>query len=333
MSANLANSLLLALALGLSTWAATLPGGAPVARRGTGSVADAPEVGATSVVDARGVAVPVREYRRIVSLSTISDHALLRLVEPERLVSITEYSTRHPEAWKFGQRATIASSGALEAVLALKPDLVLVSMFSDESYLARLREAGVQIFDLGDMRGVTTTLANIRALGALLDVRGRAEALEQSYLRELAALDAATVDADMAPGIYLSVYGDTFFGATAGTSYADTLRLGGVRDVAAERGYRDWPQYTAEQLLELDPPLIVTLEGMAEVIRGHALLSTLQACGPDGRIVEIDGAYNGDAGLGIVAAAHQILVRVHPERAPSPSQAPPERGSNRTSDR
>ena len=319
MKTNLINGAVLLATLLLSMWAATLPGGAATVEPTKSGVADAPEDGATEVVDARGVAVPVAPYQRIVSLSTISDHALLGLVEPERLVAVTEYTARHPVAWRFGERPTVSSSGALESVLSLRPDLVIVTLYADEAYLARLRENGIQVFDLGDMRGVETTRASIRALGALLDVRERAAAFIRSYDRELAALDAMVQESDLVPGIYLSVYGDTFFGATANTSYADTLRLGGVRDLAAERGFVDWPQYTAEQLLELDPPLIVTLEGMGSVIRGHALLSTLAACGPEGRIVEIDGAFNGDAGLGIVEAAYQILTRVHPGTAPPPT--------------
>lgn len=322
MKTNLVNGALLVATLLLSMWAATLPGGARTVVPTQGGAADAPEVGATEVVDARGVPVPIARYRRIVSLSTISDHALLGLIEPERLVAVTEFTSRHPVAWRFGDRPTVSSSGELETVLALRPDLVIVTLYADEAYLARLRENGVQVFDLGDMRGIETTRASIRALGALLDVRDRAAALLRSYDRELTALDSVVDDSELAPGIYLSVYGDTFFGATANTSYADTLRLGGVRDVAAERGFVDWPQYTAEQLLELDPPLIVTLEGMGAVIRNHAALSTLRACGPKGRIVEIDGAFNGDAGLGIVEAAHQLLTRVHPGRLPLAAEDP-----------
>ncbi len=318
MKTDILNGALLIATLSVSMWAATLPGSARTVVPMNGGAADAPDIEATEVVDARGVAVPIANYQRIVSLSTISDHVLLELVEPERVVAITEYTSRHPVAWRFGDRPTISSSGALESVLSLRPDLVTVTLYADEAYLARLRENGVQVFDLGDMRGVGTTRASIRALGALLDVRDRAAALERSYDRELAALDAMVPDDELVPGIYLSVYGDTFFGATANTSYADTLHLGGVRDMAAERGFEDWPQYTAEQLLALDPPLIVTLEGMGSVIRSHALLSTLKACGSKGRIVEIDGAFNGDAGLGIVEAAHQVLSRVHPARVSPP---------------
>ncbi|MEM9380287.1 MAG: ABC transporter substrate-binding protein [Planctomycetota bacterium] len=315
MRADLANGALLALALAAATWSATLPGSPGRATAAApGGAADAPGESATEVVDARGVAVPVAPYGRIVSLSTISDHLLLRLVEPERLVSITGYTRRdHPGAWRFGARPSIDASGQLEAVLGLRPDLVIVSKFADEAYMERIRERGIEVFDLGEMRGVETTRANIRALGALLDVRERARELERSYARDLQALDDAVPDDRMAPGIYLSVYGDAFFGATARTSYADTLFYGGVRDIAAERGFAEWPQYSAEELLGLDPPLIVTLRGMGEVLRSHAVLSRLRACGPSGRIVEIDGAYNADVGLGIVDAAQAVQDLVHGE--------------------
>ncbi|MEM1448028.1 MAG: ABC transporter substrate-binding protein [Planctomycetota bacterium] len=315
MKADVVNGALLVLALAAATWAATLPGspGIPIAGRRS-AVADAPEAGATEVVDARGIAVPVGSYERIVSLSTISDHVLLRMVEPDRLVSITGFTARdHPEAWRFGARPSIDASGDVEAVIALRPDLVIVSKFADESYMERLRERDIQVFDLGEMRGVRTTRANVRALGALLDLRERAEKVEGAYARQLQALDDAVPDEDMAPGIYLSIYGDSLFGATANTSYADTLFYGGVRDIAAERGFVDWPQYSAEQLIRLDPPLIVTLRGMADVLRSHSVLSGLRACGPGGRIVEIDRAYNADAGLGIVEAAQAVQDLVHGE--------------------
>lgn len=316
MKTDLINAALLAGTLALASWLATVPGDPAPSMSSPSRVADAPEAGATEIVDARGFTIPIARYERIVSMSTIADHALLDLVEPERFISITGYTASgHPEAWRFGTRPSIDGSGELEAVLALAPDLVIVSTYANESYMERLRERGIRVFDLGQMRGIETTRANIRALGALLDVRERAERLDRTYVRELQALDDAIPDAAMVPGMYLSVYGDAFFGATAGTSYADMLHHAGIRDIAAEHGYVDWPQYSAEQLVALDPPLIVTLEGMGDLIRRHSLLKTLKACGPGGRIVEIDGAYNSDAGFGLVEAAQDVQDVVHPDLA------------------
>ena len=269
--------------------------------------ADAGEAAATEVLDARGIATAVAPYDRIVSLSTIADHALLHLVEPRRLLAITGYTVgSHPEAWRFGDRAVIGSSNNLESVLALEPDLVIVSTFADDAFLTRLRERGIAVFDLGEMRGVETTRANILSMGALLDVRDRARRLNGRFRRELEALDSAIPDDRLEPGIYLSIYGDSLFGGTTGTSYADLLFFGGVRDLAEEAGFSEWPHYSVEELLELDPPLIVTLEGMATALREHSALSSLRACGPDGIILEVGSAYNSDAGLGLVEAAQEL---------------------------
>lgn len=323
MKADALNLVLLLLTLGTSVWCATIPGEAAPPRTVSHSVADAPSPGATEVVDARGIEVPTAPYERIVSLNTISDQVLLELVAPERLVAVTGYvKETHPESWRFGDRPAVQSSDQLEAVLSLDPDLVIISRFANEAYMERLREVGIHVFDLGEMLGAETTRANIRALGALLQVPEAAERLEKELVRQLWALENAVPAEEHVPGMYLAVYGDHLSGGTAGTSYADVLRYGGVLDLAAEQGFQGWPQYDPEELMAIDPPLIVTSEGMGKAIRGHSLLKDLRACGPEGRILELPRAYLGDAGLGLIEAAGRIQEAVHPERAPTHHRTP-----------
>lgn len=284
------------------------------APRGAVVTVEPAAAGAAEVIDGRGVAVPVAPYRRIVSLHVVADHLLLDLVEPGRLVGVTDGSKlQHPDGWRFGDIAGLARPHSLETLLALRPDLVIVSNFVDEAALSRLRDRGVAVFDLGEMRGVRSTVDDIRALGVLLGVSDRAARLEDRYLRELAALDRAVPDQEMAPGLYLSVYGDAFFGGTEGTSYADLLRTAGVADIAAAHGFVDWPRFTPEQLVALDPALVVTQEGMAGAICGHTVLREIAACGEGGRIVELPGRYHTDPGLGIVPAAQIVQRLVHPD--------------------
>lgn len=267
------------------------------------------------VTDARGVVVPVGPYERILSLNTVSDYLLLDLVEPGRLVGITEYvRTSHPERWRFGDRVGVQSSSELELVLSLEPDLVVVSPFADESYMARVRESGARVFDLGETLGVDRTREMIRTLGTLLGLSERAAALEARLVSQLVALEAAVPAASRTPGMYLGVYGDSFTGGTDGTSYADLLRYGGVRDVAAEAGFSGWPRYGTEDLLHLDPHVIVTTEGSAAVLRAHSVLGRLRACGPTGVIVELPEGYAVDPGFGLMEAARRVQAVLHPGR-------------------
>jgi ABC-type Fe3+-hydroxamate transport system substrate-binding protein len=212
----------------------------------------------------------------------------------------------HEERWRFGARPAVERSDQIELVVSLEPDLVVTSSFADDAYMERLREAGIQVFDLGDTLGVSTTRAHIRALGVLLAIPRRAERLEGEFARRLAVLETGASGGERVSGMYLSIHGDHFLGGSKGTSYADVLHYAGVRDAAAVHGFSGWPQYDPEQLLAIDPSVVVTQTGMGAALRGHSLLRDLRACGPGGRIIEVPDSYLGDPGLGIVEAARLV---------------------------
>ena len=312
------NGAALVVALGLAMWGTTVRMDSEPSRS---TVVMAPPAlpGTTELTDARGQVIAVREYERIVSLNSVADAILLELVPPGHLIAVTQYSLdTHPEGYRYGARPGVIQSTDIEQILALKPDLVVGSRFSGEPFMARLREAGVPVFDPGDLRGVETTLHTIAVLGSLLGHPDRAARIAADYRLRLAALEAAIPAADRAPGIWLTLYGDTIYGGTRGSSYGDMLHYGGVHDMAAAEGYTDWPQFSLEQLLALDPPLVVTSVGMGETICSHSTLRELACCQPGGRVVEVPGQYHTDAGLGIVHAARAVQQLVHPSSLASP---------------
>jgi iron complex transport system substrate-binding protein len=281
-----------------------------------GEVVMAPEAapGATEVVDARGQTIPVRDYQRIVSLNSVADPILLELVAPDRLLAVTGYTVgQHPEGYRFAGRTAVARSSDLETILSLKPDLIITSQFAEEPFMARLRERGIPVFDPGEMRGVDTTVHTIRVLGQLLGRTEQADRIEADYRLRLAALRNAVPDAERVPAVYFTIYGDLLYGGTTGSSYGDVLHYAGILDLAAANGYRDWPQYSPEQLLELDPSLVITQSGMAAVICGHSTLRELPSCQAGGRMVEVSAEYLSDAGLGIVHGALQVQALVYPD--------------------
>jgi iron complex transport system substrate-binding protein len=307
MKLDLLNAVALLCALFLAGLGAIWQGGGNPEVVQVFALEEALPIGVDELADARGVVVPTGHYQRIVSLNTVADHLLLDLIEPERLVGITGYTIDgHVDAWRFGDRQAVGRSEDLEQVLSLRPDLVVTSQFSDESYMARLREQGIAVFDLGDMRGVESTVSDVLALGSLLKLEARAQRLVQGFRRELATLEAARPSVDRPWGLYISVLGDSIFGGTSGTSYADMLHYGGVKDLAAKHGFKEWPRYNPEQLLKMNPDLILTQAGMGEIICSHSALSFLAACQPNGHILEMAGKHHLDPGMGLVEAAAQV---------------------------
>lgn len=267
--------------------------------------------GRQGLLDAGGHFVPLADYRRIVSTSSVADSLLLALAEPDRVAAYTVYSREQSLfGYRYAGRPTVTDISKVEAIVALKPDLVLTNDIGT-SRSRRLREVGVTVFDLGEMRGSATLLPNIVSVATLLGRREAGESLARRFSGRMHSLARHVPEAARPAGLYLAIHGDQFYGGTAGTSYHDVLTAAGIRDVAAAR-YRDWPRYTPEALLELDPELIVTGAGMARALCAHSGLRALRACRPgQGRVIELDGKLLGDPSLAMLDAAELLFEAVH----------------------
>jgi len=261
--------------------------------------------GTRALRDARGELVPLRAYQRIASASLVSDRVLLELCEPDRIVAFTRYAANTPTGYRYQGKAKLGAREDVERVLALRPELVLVSDLVDAKYVARLRERDVQVFDLGPMRGLPTLLHSIRAIGWLTGAPERAE----QYARTLQARLAAVAPGRQGKGpatLYLARYADKLFAAGADTSYHDVIELAGLRDAAAAHGLVGWPELSGEAVLALDPEVLLTRQGMSASLCRHPGLSLLRPCRPGGRILELDGALLDDPSPTMLEAAEAL---------------------------
>ena len=274
----------------------------PPDREATASATDqaAPDT-PTSLVDATGTEVPVRAYARIVSASTVADELVLELCDARRLVAVTALSAEGPDAHRFEGRETIASIDETERIVSLEPDLVLVHNVAEPRRVARLREAGLVVFDLGALEGVRSLETDIVQVATLCGARDRGQTYRDRWRGRLARVADGRAPSERA--LYLTIYGDRLYGGAEGTSYHDVIEAAGLADAASGR-YEGWPQYAIEQVLELDPDLIVTRPEMGRRICRGAL-STLRACRDDA-IIELDETLLDDPGPGILDAAEAL---------------------------
>jgi iron complex transport system substrate-binding protein len=265
-----------------------------------------------SVRDVTGRSLPIAHYRRIASASGVADRLLLELAEPERILALSHYGKIHdPESQRYGARPEVSGPADLERLIGLNVDLLIVNHLGAEAELARARASGVPVFDLGEMRGLRSLEPNILALASLLGDRARGERLWQRFSRGLRAVAGDIPLAQRRPALYLAIYAGKLYGGTIGSSYHDVLVAAGLIDLAAGT-YVDWPQYDPEQLLALDPPLIITDANMGHELCANAWLAQLRACRSQPHsIVELPAALIGDSGLGMLDAAQELRDRVY----------------------
>jgi len=263
-----------------------------------------------SVEDATGTHVPVRGYARIVSASTIADQVLIEIIEPRRVLAVSRHTLRTQKSPAYRDKIGVEHARDIETIIELRPDIVFINNFVDRRHVERLKEAGLNVFDLGAMRGLETLLPNIRQLAEVLDVPAKGQALAADLLDRLRNVSADVPVSERRRGLYVGIHGDRLYGGAGGTSFHDVLVAAGLVDVAAEAGFTGWPAFTNEQLLSLDPPWIITNPGTERSICRHAGLGSLSACRL-GQVRSIETDLLTDPGLGILRAAQAVHAVVY----------------------
>jgi iron complex transport system substrate-binding protein len=314
--ASLANLLALGLALVLTAavaWPRAHGSGRTMLRvsRAGASAKPVPLAsGGLGVTDASGRIIPLRSYQRIVSTNLVTDRLLLELCEPTRILAVSDAAaTRKRDGHRYRGLAMVNGFGPPEAMVALKPDLVLTNSFGAPGTAARLRRAGIEVFELGELRGVGSLSTIVSSLGLLLGVPERAERLWQGFSSRMQALSAQQHTPRAPRALYLSTLGPDLQGGTVGTAYHDIMVAAGLVDAAAPR-YRDWPAYSAEQVLELGPELIVTREGFSDGVCRYPGMDHIAPCQGQGRIIELPSELLDEPGLGMLEAAEELVLRL-----------------------
>lgn len=269
--------------------------------------------GGEGIADASGRVVPLRDYRRVVSTNLLSDRLLLELSEPERVLAVGPASAENsPWRWRFSGKLVVDGMGPIEAIVALKPDLVLMNVFGTEARSEKLRNAGIEVFNLGQLRGLATLLPTAEVVGELLGDGQRGRQFAQTFQGRIQRVAAPLGNRPHRRAIYLTVIAGNIYGGSRGTSYHDVLTHAGLIDAAAQAGHVDWPQYRPEQVAAIDPELIVTKDGMAEAVCTHPGLDRLRACRSPGHVVTLPEAVLEDPGVGMLDAAERLFALAYP---------------------
>lgn len=176
--------------------------------------------------------------QRIVCLTTETVEVLYALGEQERIVGISGYTVRPPQARKEKPKVFAFTTGDIGKILAVQPDLVLT--FSDlQADIARdLIKAGIPVYAL-NMRSVEDILAMVETVGRLVGAEARAMALvaeleaEIAKTRQLAAERIARNG--RRPRVYFEEWDEPLI---CGLRWASELiEIAGGEDVFATRSY------------------------------------------------------------------------------------------------
>lgn len=208
--------------------------------------------------------------KRIISLAPNVTEILFALGLEKNIVGVTSFCD-YPEAVKKKFRIGGMSNPSLEAVVSLKPDVVVMTTDGNpRDFAERLRSLRVPIAVFTSRR-ISELPQGIRQLGTVLGVPERAEALAREIEGALGRADAFDGGNRRKGKVLFIVWPEPLIVAGPRTAMNDVINLLGYENIA-EKAKSAYPKYSLEEVVRHPPDKIVIGKGsgmdMRAVSRG-----------------------------------------------------------------
>ena len=255
--------------------------------------------------------------RRVASLNLTADEVLVELVPPERLVSVTIFADEKGTSNVVGRVPPDVPrlKADVERLVALAPDVVIVSEYTDADFLKLLERAGIRTHRMTGLSSLDGYRAAILELGRVVGEPARAERLVVGFDRVLVDL-ARKLAGVKRPRVLYWAGGLT---AGGGTAIGSLIECGGGVNVGRELGLTSIAPIGAERAFVADPDVLLVgvYPGAREGVEKHPLLSRSRAV-TQRHVVEMPTEL-------LVALSHyaadacwHLASRLHPDRVTTP---------------
>ncbi len=174
--------------------------------------------------------------QRIVCLTTETVEVLYAIGEQDRIAGITGYTVRPPEARKEKPKVYAFTSGDIDKILSVQPDLVLT--FSDlQADIARdLIKAGVPVYAF-NQRSIDETLGMVETIGRMVGAEAKAMQMVadlEAQIDKARAIAAARIArSGRRPRVYFEEWDEP--NITAVRWVSELIEIAGGENIFAER--------------------------------------------------------------------------------------------------
>ncbi len=277
------------------------------------------------VTDALGAEMTIeKEPANIISLTLGSDEMLMGLVDKSRIKALTVYaedagiSNIAEEAKAIPERASLKS---IEKIIELQPDLVVTDTWTDPKEVQQLRDARITVYVFATPNNYETQKKVIMELARVVGAEEKGTELTAWMDEKLKAVEEKL--ASVAPENKLRVMDYGEMGSSGiGTNFDDIVTRAGLINVVAEAGMKDWPTLTKEQMIELNPDIIVlpswyydsknSLQGMKDRLKNDTSLATINAIKND-RLISVPNPHVSAVSQYVVLGIEDVAAAAYPE--------------------
>jgi iron complex transport system substrate-binding protein len=194
---------------------------------------------------------------RIVCLTEETVETLYLLGEQDRIVGISGYVVRPPQARREKPRVSAFTSANIDKILELKPDLILTFSDLQADIAADLIRRGLAVHAF-NQRSVAGILDMIRTVGALVDANERAQQLVDRLELRLAEARARASRLPRRPRVFFEEWDDPLISGIGWVS--ELVEIASGIDIFADRAGRGAAKdrvVSIDEVVAREPDLII----------------------------------------------------------------------------
>jgi iron complex transport system substrate-binding protein len=206
--------------------------------------------------------------QRIISLAPATTEVLFALGLGDRIVGVTSFCD-YPEEARKKPKVGGMSNPSLEAVISLKPDIVILSVDGNpKEFEERLRSMKIRTYVFTSKR-IADLPKGIRDMGLVLGVKEKAETLAADMEYRMNKLRSSQ-SPSLKNKVLFIIWPEPLIVAGPGSITDDALQILGADNIARETASA-YPKYSIEEVIRRAPDIIFIGKGqnsMNEVSEG-----------------------------------------------------------------
>jgi len=284
----------------------------------SGSMLPAQTGPALTFKDARGITVSLpAKARRVVSLSPAITEILYAAGAGPAVVGVTTYCNFPAEAQSVAKIGGFSpNTVSVEAIVALKPDLVVGELSAHGQLAAEFERSGLRFAAL-PQTDFESVFRAIELLGRVAGDEHRSTALVASLRARMATIAAKTapVPADRRPIVFWETWDEPLMSVGPKAFTGQIIEAAGGRNCFYD-SQADWPVVSFEAVLARDPDFIMAADSHGAALTPERLArrpgwSALKAVRA-GHVVLLDGDIVSRPGPRLVDALEQMAKVLYP---------------------
>ncbi len=190
--------------------------------------------------------------RRIISLGPTITEKLYLLGAQDRLVGVTTYCERPPEALSKEKVGNVTQVN-IEKIVELKPDLVVATSLTERRAVLGLKRLGIRVIVFNEPGSYDEMNRQFLELGSIVGSEREAEGIVRAAERRVEMIKKR-IEGLPRPKVLIQLGAKPLFAATKDSFVNDFIELAGGTNIAreAKMGF-----YSREEVLRQDPDIII----------------------------------------------------------------------------